>query len=97
MSFEPGTNAVSVVGTITVGSSSCKRASLGSVRYFEPTLRVTVTSISTIPPDETPACTDDVSTDSYEVTVAFDDGLPDRVVVVEEHADRDPNRTERTR
>lgn len=97
IAFDPASDSVTVAGTITVGSSSCNRADLASVRYWEPTLEVTVTSISTIPPGDTPACTSDLSTDSYEVTVEFEDGLPDRVVVVEDHSNRDPQRTERTR
>lgn len=97
ITFMPGSNSVTVAGTITVGSSKCKRADLESVRYWEPTLEVTVTSISTIPPGDTPACTDDVSSDRYEVTVEFEEGLPDRVVVIEEHSNSDSQRTEQNR
>lgn len=99
ISFDPTSDTVTATGAITVGSSSCKRAELQSVRYDESTLEVTVTSISTIPPGETPApCTSDVSTDTYQVTVAFEDGLPDRVVVIEDHSNSDPpQRIERTR
>lgn len=90
VTFQAGSDRVVIEGVEPVGSSSCKRIGIDHVRYWEGTLRVGLAAVTRYGPFEvaTPACTADDSSDSYRITVAFDDGLPDEVVVTGPPEDR---------
>jgi len=87
--FEPSSNAVEVASAVVVGSSSCSRAGLESVLYGRETLQVAITAEAKDhagayrPENTSVGCTGDVYAQAYTLQVAFDEGLPNRVVVVE--------------
>jgi hypothetical protein len=86
-------DAVRVVGRIAVGSSECKEASLAGVEYDESADELTVTVTDGKSPDHPDnsifnrSCSDDMSSDGYEVTVTFDGPRPSRVVARERNVD----------
>lgn len=99
VAFDPENDRLFVRGVVVVGSSSCREASVETVEYEDGELYVYVLhdwkeSVR----DDTPReCTDDISTDAYEVEVTFDDGLPARVVAEERDYHAEERRTVRER
>ena len=87
--FEPSSNAVEIASAVVVGSSSCSRAGLESVLYGNETLQVAIMgeakdrAAAYRPETTSVVCTGDVYAQAYTLRVAFDEGLPNRVVVVE--------------
>ena len=87
--FEPSSDAVEVASAVVVGSSSCSRAGLESMLYGTETLQVVITSeakdhAAAYRSESTSVpCTGDVYAQAYTLRVTFDEGLPNRVVVVE--------------
>jgi hypothetical protein len=87
--FEPSSNAVEVASAVVVGSSSCSRAGLESVLYGKETLQVAITgeakdhAAAYRSENTSVPCSGDIHAQAYTLRVAFDEGLPNRVVVVE--------------
>jgi len=109
VTFRPADDGVRVEGVLMFGSS-CGRPGVESVLYGDGKLRVRIAGAVTAngheaygPPS---GCDDEIVGRYYELRVAFDDGLPDTVVVLEgssenssragtlEGSSGDPNRVE---
>ena len=92
--FDTANDRLSVRGVVLVGSSSCNEAGVYEIEYDQGGLHVSVTPDRKDSAGEgTPReCTADMSADAYEITVTFDDGLPERVVVVEHDAEAEVRR-----
>jgi len=86
VTFRPAHKGVHIEGVLTF-PSSCGRPGLESVLYGDGTLRVLIAGALTADGHEsfgTPSgCDGVVVPRSYNLRVIFDDGLPDRVVVLE--------------
>ena len=85
-------DTVSVTGRITYGSSTCKTVEATTVDYDADAARLDVVceDVETeddSPDDEPRICTDDIASTSYELTVDFDDGIPETVRAVEDTLD----------
>jgi len=87
---DAGADAVDVTGCV-VGADGCSRAALGEVGYDGDAgaLRIVVRTVEGT--GDTEACTQALTPRGYEARVAFDGGLPGRVVVV--HDDANGRRT----
>ena len=109
VTFRPADDGVRVEGVL-VFPSSCGRSGLESVLYGDGKLRVRIAGAVTANGHEAygapSGCDDEIVKRYYELRVAFDDGLPDTVVVLEgssenssragtlEGSSGDPNRVE---
>ena len=88
ISVDWNASTVTVRGIAKYGSTACGYIDFEPPEY-DPTdgdLLVEVVSERGDPPDEG-HCEDDIGTSSYEVTVAFDEGIPDRIVAREPYID----------
>lgn len=87
--FALASNVVHIASAVVVGSSSHSSAGLESVLYGTDTLQVAISSeakdraAAYRPENTSVGCTADVYAQAYTLRVAFDEGLPNRVVVVE--------------
>lgn len=91
-SVEFGEDAVTVTGRMLVGSSSCKTVAATTVDYDADAARLDVVvedaeAEDDSPEDEPRNCTDDISSESYELTAQFDESVPETVRAVEDLRD----------
>ncbi len=98
--FDTAGNQVTVTGRLFVGSGNCKEAQLDDIRYekSEDQLTVIVThGKSGNHPNNNPlglgSCTEDMSSDGYEVTVTTEGSLPTRTTAIERDAENDEQTT----
>lgn len=74
--------SATITGTLRVGSGSCNEATLEEITYDgdSETVTVVVTWVDTS--DEGEGCTDDLSSDEYEVRLEFE-SLPSAITAIE--------------
>lgn len=92
--FDEENEQVIVTGVLRVGSSSCNEAAVDFVQYDDGELRTRLISTSQQEHTTSVPCTDDIKHAYYRLAVTFDEGLPERVIIDEQHgaiAERAPN------
>lgn len=91
--FDEANGAVTILGNMAYGSSSCNRVGIASTNYQAESnsLRVVMTSKKRNPLEF--ACTADMAFTWYRATVRFAGGLPQKVTVVEGGGDDAETRT----
>lgn len=74
--------SATIAGTLRVGSGSCNEAILDETTYDDDSSTVTVVVTWVDTSDEGEVCTDDLSSDEYEVRLEFE-SLPSAITAIE--------------
>jgi len=84
IAFDEAASRVTVAGTISYSSSSCGAVALDRAAYDAAEGTAAVRVIGGRDPEAGEECTDDITADSYRVTLTFDAGVPATVEAVED-------------